>query len=459
MIDLDRHLDLGSRQMKAHVAAFPTPTFREPKPASRLRAGLAAAAVTVAVILPVAGLLRSDEPATTGTEATQPIPADTDFEVIVGEFAKAPAVAGFSEPRDFVEGAGLTGFGMVAVGHHTEFDSSPRAWVALDGGLWSPVDLSSVDLTGVELFLDVVEVDGQVAILALDILEYDGDPSSRRLLVIESSDLETWTSREITGPGAVAVGFTNVTALSVGDAYNLQSVARFGIELVAIGVPAGSDAPTLISSSDGGHTWIPSSAMEVAGLPLEALNAVAASGAGVVAVGGERVSPEGGDSAVVQTEDDAGTQTEDTFATQTEDSVGTETTVQAPVDEPLQAIVLWSPDGDTWQRADIELGDSTESWIIDVIAIDGGFLAQGMITDPAGPPSNGMLVTGYWTSNDGRLWKRLELPELESRYGRMSYDAGILTVFATPHIGPATDSTGPLEVWQGTIQVTESPQP
>jgi len=70
-----------------------------------------------------------------------------------------------------------------------------------------------------------------------------------------------------------------------------------------------------------------------------------------------------------------------------------------------------------------------------------------------------MLVTGYWVSNDGRLWKRAELPELESRYGRMSYDAGILTVFATPHIGPATDSTGPLEVWQGTIQVTESSQP
>ena len=431
MIDLDRHLDLGSRQLKSHVAAFPTPTFREPKPASRLRAGLAAAAVTVAVILPVAGFLGSGQPATTGTETTQPTPVDTDFEVIVGEFTKAEAVAGFSEPRDFVEGAGLTGFGMVAVGHHTEFDSLPRAWVALDGGLWSPVDLSSVDLTGVELFLDVVEVDGQVAILALDILEYDGDPSSRRLLVIESWDLETWTSREITGPDAVALGFTNVTALSVGDAYTLQSVARFGIELVAIGAPAGSDAPTVIKSTDGGHTWIPSSAPEVAGLPREALNAVAASGAGLVAGGGVRVVPEG------------------------EDSAGTQTSVE----EASQAIILWSADGDTWQRADIELGDSTESWIINVIAIDGGFLVQGMVSDPAGPPSNGMLVTGYWTSNDGRQWKRVELPELESRYGRMSYDAGIVTVFATPHIGPATDSTGPLEIWQGTIQVIESPQP
>ncbi|HVR80162.1 MAG TPA: hypothetical protein VMS99_17450 [Acidimicrobiia bacterium] len=458
MIDLDRHLDLGSRQLKAHVAAFPTPTFRQPKPASRLRAGLAAAAVTVAVILPVSGLLRSDEPATTGTEATQPTPVDTDFETIVGEFTKAPAVAGFSEPRDFVEGAGLAGFGMVAVGHHTEFDSQPKAWIAPDEGNWSAIDLSLVDLTGVELFLDVKEMDGQLAILALDILEYDGDPASRRLLVVESSDLETWASREITGPDAFALGFTNVTALSVGDAYTLQSVARFGIELVAIGVPAGSDAPTVISSSDGGHTWIPSSAPEVAGLPLEALNAVAASGAGMVAGGGERVVPEGEDSASTQTEEGAGTQTEDTFATQTEDSVGTETTVATSVEETSQAIILWSPDGNTWQRADIELGDSTESWIIDVIAIDGGFLAQGMITDPAGSPSNGMLATGYWTSNDGRLWKRVELPELESRYGRMSYDAGILTVFATPHIGPATDSTGPLEVWQGTIQVSDRPQ-
>jgi hypothetical protein len=442
MIDLDRHIDLGSRQLKSHVAAFPTPTFREPKPASRLRAGLAAAAVTVAVILPVAGLLQSDEPATTGTEITQPIPADTDFETIVGEFTKAPAVAGFSEPRDFVEGAGLTGFGMVAVGHHTEFDSLPRAWVARDGGPWSPVDLSSVDLTGVELFLDVIEVDGQVAILALDILEFDGDPSSRRLLVIESTDLETWTSREITGPDAVAQGFTNVTALSVGDAYTLQSVARFGIEVVAIGVPSGSDEPTVISSSDGGHTWIPSSAPEVAGLPEEALNAVAASGAGLVAGGGERVVPEDEDSA----------------GTQTEDGAGTGTTVETSVEESSRAIVLWSADGDTWQRADIELGESTESWIIDVIAIDGGFLAQGMITDPAGSPSNGMLVTGYWTSNDGRMWKRVELPELESPYGTMSYDAGILTVFATPHIGPATDSTGPLEVWQGTIRISDRPQ-
>jgi hypothetical protein len=69
-----------------------------------------------------------------------------------------------------------------------------------------------------------------------------------------------------------------------------------------------------------------------------------------------------------------------------------------------------------------------------------------------------MLVTGYWTSNDGRMWKRVELPELESRYGTMSYDAGILTVFATPNIGPATDSTGPLEVWQGTIRISDRPQ-
>jgi hypothetical protein len=228
----------------------------------------------------------------------------------------------------------------------------------------------------------------------------------------------------------------------VGDAYTLQSVARFGIEVVAIGVPSGSDEPTVISSSDGGHTWIPSSAPEVAGLPEEALNAVAASGAGLVAGGGERVVPEDEDSA----------------GTQTEDGAGTGTTVETSVEESSRAIVLWSADGDTWQRADIELGESTESWIIDVIAIDGGFLAQGMITDPAGSPSNGMLVTGYWTSNDGRMWKRVELPELESRYGTMSYDAGILTVFATPHIGPATDSTGPLEVWQGTIRVSDRPQ-
>jgi hypothetical protein len=424
MIDLDRHLDLGSRQLKSHVAAFPTPTFREPKPASRLRAGLAAAAVTVAVILPVAGFLGSGQPATTGTETTQPTPVDTDFEVIVGEFTKAEAVAGFSEPRDFVEGAGLTGFGMVAVGHHTELDSRPKAWVAPDDGIWSAIDLSSVDLTGVELFLDVKEIDGQLAILALDILEYDGDPSSRRLMLYKSADLTSWTIKELTGIEAFALGFTNVTGITTGDAYSLQSVTRFGTEMVAIGVPAGADANTVIRSVDGGQTWAPILGPVVAGLPDE-LESVAASATGVVAVGMERV--------MAESEEDAGT--------------------ASRVDEVSRAIIVWSADRTNWDRAALDLGDAAESRMVDVISIDGGFLARGSLSDTAGN-----TLWALWASNTGASWERVSIPELEGSYGHLDFNGGILTHFATPSLQPNSDRTGAIEIWQGTIGVSDRPQ-
>jgi hypothetical protein len=425
MIDLDRHLDLGSRQLKAHVAAFPTPTFREPKPASRLRAGLAAAAVTVAVILPVAGFLGSGQPATTGTEATQPTPVGTDFEVIVGDFTKTPAVEGFSDPRDFVMSAATTSFGMVAVGHHTELDSQPKAWIALDDGTWSAIDLSLVDLAGVELFLDVVEVDGQVAILALDILEYDGDPSSRRLMLYKTADLTSWTTEELTGIEAFALGFTNVTGITIGDAYSLQSVTRFGTEMVSIGVPAGADANTVIRTVDGGHTWAPILALVVAGLPDEALESIAASATGVVAVGMERV--------IAQTEEDAGN--------------------ASGVDEVSRAIIVWSPDGTTWERAAIDLGDAAESRMVDVISIDGGFLARGSLSDTAGN-----TLWALWASNTGASWERVSIPELEGSYGHLDFNGGILTHFATPSLQPNSDRTGAIEIWQGTIRVSDRPQ-
>ncbi|HEX9866092.1 MAG TPA: hypothetical protein VGC03_14095 [Acidimicrobiia bacterium] len=424
MIDLDRHLDLGSRQLKSHVAAFPTPTFREPKPASRLRAGLAAAAVTVAVILPVAGFLGSGQPATTGTETTQPTPVDTDFEVIVGEFTKAEAVAGFSEPRDFVEGAGLTGFGMVAVGHHTELDSRPKAWVAPDDGIWSAIDLSSVDLTGVELFLDVKEIDGQLAILALDILEYDGDPSSRRLMLYKSADLTSWTIKELTGIEAFALGFTNVTGITTGDAYSLQSVTRFGTEMVAIGVPAGADANTVIRSVDGGQTWAPILGPVVAGLPDE-LESVAASATGVVAVGMERV--------MAESEEDAGT--------------------ASRVDEVSRAIIVWSADRTNWDRAALDLGDAAESRMVDVISIDGGFLARGSLSDTAGN-----TLWALWASNTGASWERVSIPEIEGSYGHLDFNSGILTHFASPSLEDNSDRTGAIEIWQGTIGVSDRPQ-
>lgn len=425
MIDLDRHLDLGSRQLKSHVAAFPTPTFRDPKPASRLRAGLAAAALTVAVILPVAGFLGSGQPATTGTEATQPTPVETDFEVIVGEFTRSEAVEDFSEPRDFVMSAATTSFGMVAVGHHTELDSQPKAWIAPDDGTWSAIDLSLVDLTGVELFLDVKEMDGQLAILALDILEYDGDPSTRRLMLYMSADLTSWTTEELTGVEAFALGFTNVTGITIGDAYSLQSVTRFGTRMVAIGVPAGADAPTVIRTVDGGHTWAPILAPVVAGLPPEALQSIAASATGVVAVGVERV--------IAQSEEDAGT--------------------ASGVDEVSRAIIVWSPDGTNWERAAIDLGDAAESRMVDVISIDGGFLARGSLSDTADGSS-----WALWASNTGASWERVDIPELEGSYGHLDFNGGTLTHFATPFLQPNSDQTAAIEIWQGTLRVSDRPQ-
>lgn len=425
MIDLDRHLDLGSRQLKAVVATAPTPAFTTPQAARKLRAGLVAAAITFAVILPVAGLLGPDDPGVTGAESTPSVSPSTDFEVTVGEFTRSEAVDGFSDPRDFVMSAAPTSFGMVAVGHHTELDSRPKAWIAPDDGIWSAIDLSLVDLTGVELFLDVKEMDGQPAILALDILEYNGDPSSRRLMLYKSADLTSWTTEELTGIEAFALGFTNVTGITVGDAYSLQSVTRFGTEIVAIGVPAGADAHTVIRTVDGGHTWTPILAQVVAGLPPEALQSVAASANGVVAAGMERV--------IAQGEEDAGT--------------------ASGVDEVSRAIIVWSPDGTNWERAAIDLGDAAESRMVDVISIDGGFLARGSLSDTAGN-----TLWALWASDTGASWERVSIPEIEGSYGHLDFNGGILTHFATSSLQPNSDRTGAIEIWQGTIRVSDRPQ-
>ena len=406
MSNLDRHLDLGSTQLKAVVRAAPTPSFRPPDPRSKVTAGLAAAVITFALILPVAVLLDSEVLPAEGGASTLPTPGPGDFETMVGRITRAAAVEGFSEPRDFVNAAAATSYGLVAVGHHTELEGEPRAWIAPADGPWSRIDLSGVDLTGVEWFADVIEMDGQLALLALDILEFDGDPAKRRLLALTSSDLFSWTSTEVTPVEALQMGFTNVISIAVNEDYSLLDATRFGGSVAAIGVGAGSDYVTLeiLTSSDSGNTW---KASEQESSETTSLNAIASNGTRLVAVGEERSSEIDG----------------------------------------FTPLVLWSLDGQTWHRGDIEHSSEIDTRMHDVIPIDGGFLAQGSTF-----ASNAVTTTSYWASATGEVWKRVEIPGL-NEMGTISYDQGLLRLFLTPSLEANSDRTGALEIWQGTIEI------
>ncbi|HLF43568.1 MAG TPA: hypothetical protein VJA46_08595 [Acidimicrobiia bacterium] len=409
MTKLDRNLDLGSTQMKEVIWAAPTPSFRPPGPHSKVTVGLAAAAITFALILPVAVLLDSEVPSAEGGASTLPTTDPGDFETMVGQFTRAAAVEGFSELRDFVNAAAATSFGLVAVGHHTELEGEPRAWIAPADGPWSPIDLSGVDLTGVEWFADVIEIDGQLALLALDILEFDGDPAKRRLLALTSSDLFSWTITDVTPVEALQMGFTNVISIAVSEDYSLLDATRFGGSVAAIGVGAGSDYVTLeiLTSSDSGNTW---RASEQESSETTNLNAISSNSTRLVAVGEERSSEIDG----------------------------------------FTPLVLWSLDGQTWHRGDIEHSSEVDTRVHDVISIDGGFLAQGSTF-----ASDAVTTGSYWASATGEVWKRVEISGL-NEMGTISYDQGMLRLFMSPSLEANSDRTGALEIWQGTIEVVPS---
>jgi hypothetical protein len=91
--------------------------------------------------------------------------------------------------------------------------------------------------------------------------------------------------------------------------------------------------------------------------------------------------------------------------------------------------------------------------MVDVISIDGGFLARGSLSDTAGN-----TLWALWASNTGASWERVSIPEIEGSYGHLDFNSGILTHFASPSLEDNSDRTGAIEIWQGTIGVSDRPQ-
>jgi len=370
----------GPRRRPSAVAAF------------ALAVALVIAVVTVTLITPF-----GDENTTT----TVP------FGVDIGEWARVPDPTGEFTAETVVERV-TQGDGGIAIG---------SSGIFIESVVDSPMGLVAV---GAE----------QVGLRSVAAVWTSGDRGS------------TWS--RVPHDDSVFGAFDDDIGPAIGGGWSIREVVFSNGRFVAVGMASAAGVGPVAWYSDDGRTWIRVSAEDgpLGGDGLTSVTGLVAGGPGFVAVGGfTSGNDENLITPLVWTSEDG--ETWRTYADAIPPGSGVIVAKLVIMDGAIVAVgqhqstrtaAAWSSeDGFTWHSVDlVDTTGEPPGTMLDVVVTREGAVAVGR----ASPSLNVLPDIAVWTTEDGRVWRRLAPPDLfdERRAGPVAWGpAGFILPVADWH--------------------------